>query len=76
MDIIGTVLAQDSMYTNALASVPVDSKKGPIDKNRILLGVYISNSLMIIYDLLFHLTHVTMFFYRESSVPIESNAYE
>lgn len=45
IDIIGTVLAQDSAYSNALASIPPDSKRGPVDKNRALLGIYISNSL-------------------------------
>lgn len=40
--IIGTVLAQEPTYTNALATTTVDHKRGSSDKNKILLGIYIS----------------------------------
>ncbi|XP_065208876.1 exocyst complex component 7 [Planococcus citri] len=43
--IIGTVLAQDNIYTNALATITIDPKRGPFDKNKVLLGIYIKKVL-------------------------------
>lgn len=45
IDIIGTVLAQDSSYSNALANLHFDADRGPVDKNKILVGIYISKQL-------------------------------
>lgn len=53
IDIIGIVLAQDSAYSNALTNIPQDAKKGLVDKNKTLLGIYISN-LIFIFHVCFH----------------------
>ncbi|KAK7601997.1 hypothetical protein V9T40_009438 [Parthenolecanium corni] len=45
IDIIGTVLAQDSSYSNALANLHFDADRGPVDKNKILVGIYIKKVL-------------------------------
>lgn len=42
ISIIGTVLAQDVTYTNAATAIFADSKRGPSDKNKVLLGIYVS----------------------------------
>lgn len=42
IDIIGIVLGQDSSYSSALANLLLESDRGPTDKNKVLLGIYIS----------------------------------
>lgn len=64
VDTIAGVLAQDSVYSNAFSLIPNNAK---IDKNKALLGVYISKyyviiivkykALFIIYILYISFTH-------------------
>ena len=48
--IIGTVLSQDNVYTNALATITIDPKRGAFDKNKVLLGIYISTFRIFLYN--------------------------